>query len=125
MIIYLILIEHNHSLHRYVLQGKSQNVWKAAKQEFTKVAQQSVKESTNDSKLISFIFKFGFGGLGVTTACLLKPRNQIVICREAKIVSDIKSENPELTFKWKKFFKYLYPHIWYLVIALSVSIYNF
>ncbi|XP_032662942.1 mitochondrial potassium channel ATP-binding subunit isoform X1 [Odontomachus brunneus] len=115
---------HSHfsTISRYVLQGKSQNVWKVAKQEFTKVAQQSVKESTNDSKLISLIFKFGFGGLGVTTACLLKPCNQIVICREAKIVSDIKSENPELTFKWKKFFKYLYPHIWYLVIALSSAI---
>lgn len=76
----------------------------------------------NDSKLISYIFKFGFGGLGVTTACLLKPYNQTVICTEANITSDIKSENPELTFEWKTFFKYLYPHIWYLVVALSVSI---
>lgn len=99
-------------------------MWKIAKQEFTKITQQSVKENIKDSKLISFIFKFGFSGLGVTTAYLLKTHNQIVICREAKIASDIKPENLELTFKWKEFWKYLYPHIWYLVLALSVSVYT-
>ncbi|XP_011150511.2 ATP-binding cassette sub-family B member 8, mitochondrial [Harpegnathos saltator] len=109
-------------LHKYVLQEKSQNIWKAAKQEFTKIIQRNVKKSVNDSKLISYIFKFGFSGFGITTAYLLKSRNQIVMCREANIISDTKPENPELTFEWKKFFKYLYPHIWYLVIALSSAI---
>lgn len=111
-------------MQKCILQGKSQNIWKIAKQEFTKIAPQSVKENAKDLKFLSYIFKFGFGGLGVTTACLLKSRNQIVICREATVISDIKSENPELKFEWKIFFKYLYPHIWYLVIALSVSICN-
>ncbi|XP_014473011.1 PREDICTED: ATP-binding cassette sub-family B member 8, mitochondrial [Dinoponera quadriceps] len=109
-------------LRKYVLQGKSENMWKIAKQEFTKVTQQSIKENVNDSKLISHIFKFGFSGLGVTTAYLLQSHNQIVICRETNIISDIKPENSISSFEWKKFWKYLYPHIWYLVIALSSAI---
>lgn len=78
----------------------------------------------NKSKFSSYIFKFGLSGLGVTTACILRSHNQIVLCREAKRISDVKSDTPELTFEWTKFFKYLYPHIWYLLLALSVSICN-
>jgi len=82
----------------------------------------------NDPKLSSFILKFGFSGLGVTAVYILKSRNQIVLCKEARRTSDISPINPdssELTFEWTKFFKYLYPHIWYLLLALSVSIYGY
>jgi len=82
----------------------------------------------NDPKLSSFIVKFGFGGLGVTAACIFKSRNQIVLCKEARRTSDISPvdpDDPELAFEWTKFLKYLYPHIWYLLLALSVSIYGY
>lgn len=111
-------------MQKYVLQGKSQNIQGIAKREFAKSTQKCSKENVNGSKFFSYIFKFGLSGLGVTTACILRSHNQIVLCREAKRISDIKSDTPELTFEWPKFFKYLYPHIWYLLIALSVSTCN-
>lgn len=116
-------------MQKCVLQGSSQNVWKAAKHEFTKVTRRCVRENVNESKLSSNILKFGFGGLGIAAVCILKS-NHIVLCKEAKSISDINPVtpsnpvNPELTFEWTKFFKYLYPHVWYLLLALSVSIYK-
>lgn len=110
-------------LQKHVLQGNNQSVWGIGKREFTKITRRYAKENVNESKILSYIFKFGFSGLGVTAACILKSHNQIAICREAKRISDVESTtNPELIFEWKKFFKYLYPHIWYLLLALSVSI---
>ncbi|GAB1868204.1 Mitochondrial potassium channel ATP-binding subunit [Camponotus japonicus] len=110
-------------LQKYVLQGKNQNIWGIAKHEFIKNTQKCSKENVNESKsFLSYIFKFGLGGLGVTTACILRSHNQIVLCREAKRISDIKSDTPELTFEWTKFLKYLYPHIWYLLVALSSAL---
>lgn len=114
-------------MQKCVLQGRSQNVWEAAKREFSKVTQKCAKENVNELKLSSYILKFGFSGLGVTATYVLKSRNQIVLCREAKRIDDISPVNlgnPELTFEWTKFFEYLYPHIWYLLLALSVSIYK-
>lgn len=94
-----------------------------AKHEFTKVTQRYTKESVvNESKTLSYILRFGFSGLGVTVAGVLKSCNRTVLCKEAKTISDIKQpENPELTFEWEKFLKYLYPYIWYLLLAVSVS----
>lgn len=111
-------------MQKCALQGKEQNILRAAKREFTKVTQRCVEGNVKKSKLSSYIFKFGFGGLGIT-AVYIKSNNQTVICREAKEISDIKSDNPELIFEWSKFFKYLYPHVWYLLLALSVSICDF
>jgi len=109
-------------LQRYILREKSQNTWAITKREFTKTAQKFAKENANDSKLSSYIVKFGFGGFGITAVCIWKSRNQVVICREARKISDIKAGNKlEPVFEWKKLFKYLYPHIWYLLLALSVS----
>jgi len=110
-------------LQRYILREKCRNTWSVSKREFTKIAQKFAKENTNDSKLSTYIVKFGFGGFGVTAVCIWKSRNQVAICREARKISDIKADNKlEPTFEWKKLFKYLYPHIWYLLLALSVSI---
>ncbi|XP_071644922.1 mitochondrial potassium channel ATP-binding subunit isoform X1 [Temnothorax longispinosus] len=112
-----------YSLQKCVLQGRSQNVWEAAKREFTKVTRRCARENVNESKLSSYILKFG--GLGITTACLLKSCNQIVFCKEARRISDISPvtpSEPELTFEWTTFFKYLYPHIWYLLLALSSAL---
>ena len=109
------------------MQGKSQNLWRTTKREFSKITQRCAKENVNESKLFLYIQKFGFSGLGVTIACILKSHNRIVLCKEAKRISDISLVNPDnrdLIFKWTKFFKYLYPHIWYLLLALSVSIYS-
>ncbi|XP_012540533.2 mitochondrial potassium channel ATP-binding subunit [Monomorium pharaonis] len=115
-----------YSLQKFVLQGRSQNVWGAAKRElFNKVIPRCAKENVNNQGLSSYILKFGFSGLGVTAACILRSRNQIVFCKEAKRINDISSVNPgkpELTFEWTKFFKYLYPHIWYLLLALSSAL---
>ncbi|KAM0730109.1 Mitochondrial potassium channel ATP-binding subunit [Formica fusca] len=109
-------------IQKYILHGKNQNIWGIAKHEFTKNTQKCCKENMNKSKFSSYIFKFGLSGLGVTTACILRSCNQIVLCREAKRINDIKSDTPELTFEWTKFFKYLYPHIWYLLLALSSAL---
>lgn len=109
-------------LGKHILQGKSQNVLRVAKREFTKIVQRCVKGDTSKPKLSSYIFEFGLSGLGITAACILKSCNRIVICREAERISEIKFDDPELTFEWKKFFKYLYPHIWYLLLALSSAL---
>ncbi|XP_020285602.1 ATP-binding cassette sub-family B member 8, mitochondrial isoform X1 [Pseudomyrmex gracilis] len=111
-----------YSIQKNIIQGKSQRVWEVTKREFTKVAQSCAKENVKESKLSSYIFKFGFGGFGVTAAYILKSHDQIVICREAKRISDIKPQDPEFNFEWRKFFKYLYPHIWYLLLALSSAL---
>jgi len=109
-------------LQRYTLQEKSRNTWTALKREFTEITQKFAKENANDSKLSSYIIKFGFGGCGITAVCIWKSRNQVVVCREARKISDIKASNKlQPAFEWKKLFKYLYPHIWYLLLALSVS----
>lgn len=108
-----------------VLQGRSQNVWEGAKREFTKITRRCARRNVNEPKLSSYILKFS--GLGVTAACVLKSCNQIVLCKEAKRISDItpiNTSDPELAFEWTKFFKYLYPHVWYLLLALSVSIHK-
>ncbi|XP_029661506.1 ATP-binding cassette sub-family B member 8, mitochondrial [Formica exsecta] len=119
----LILIKYfRYPIQKYILHGKNQNIWGIAKREFTKNTQKCCKENMNKSKFSSYIFKFGLSGLGVTTACILRSRNQIVLCREAKRINNIKSDTPELTFEWTKFFKYLYPHIWYLLLALSSAL---
>lgn len=110
------------------MQGRGQNLWGTTKREFSKIIQRCAKENVNKSKLFSYIQKFGFSGLGVTVACILKSHNRIVLCKEAKKISDISlvnPDNPDLIFEWTKFFKYLYPHIWYLLLALSVSIYRY
>ncbi|XP_072756089.1 mitochondrial potassium channel ATP-binding subunit [Anoplolepis gracilipes] len=107
-------------LQKYYLQGK--NISGIVKREFVKSTQKCSKKNVNESKFISYIFKFGLSGLGVTSACILKSQSQIVLCREAKRISDLKSDTPELTFEWTKFFKYLYPHIWYLLLALSSAL---
>lgn len=118
-------------MQKCILRGRSQNIWEAAKHEFTKVTQRCARENVNESKLSSYIFKFGFSGLGITAVCILKSCNQIVLCKEARRISEISQSeqpidpsNPELTFEWTKLFAYLYPHIWYLLLALSVSIYK-
>ncbi|XP_011160344.1 mitochondrial potassium channel ATP-binding subunit [Solenopsis invicta] len=114
-----------YSLQKFVLQGRSQNVWRTAKREFSKISQKYATEKVNKPKLSSCLLKFGFSGLGITAACILKSRDQIVFCKEAKRISDISPvipSNPELTFEWAKFFKYLYPHIWYLLLALSSAL---
>ncbi|XP_070515194.1 mitochondrial potassium channel ATP-binding subunit isoform X2 [Cardiocondyla obscurior] len=123
----LFTCRNNNSISRYylqkcILQGKSQNIWKTAKREFTKIARKCAEK--NESTLSSNILKFG--GLGVITGCILKLYNhQIAFCKEAKKISDIRPtepNDPELTFEWTKFFKYLYPHIWYLLLALSSAL---
>ncbi|KYM97232.1 PREDICTED: ATP-binding cassette sub-family B member 8, mitochondrial-like [Cyphomyrmex costatus] len=116
-----------YSLQKCFLQGKSQNLLGTAKRELSKIIQRCAKENVDKPKLLSYIQKFGFGGLGVTVACILKSRNQIVFCKEVKRTSDISLVNPDnsvesLIFEWTKFFKYLYPHIWYLLIALSSAL---
>lgn len=122
---YKLIKYFRYSVQKNILQVKSQKIWEITKREFTKVTQQScAKENAKEFKLSPYILKFGFGGFGVTGAYILKSHDQIVICREAKRISDIKPQDSEFTFEWRKFFKYLYPHIWYLLLALSVSICN-
>ncbi|XP_018312315.1 ATP-binding cassette sub-family B member 8, mitochondrial isoform X2 [Mycetomoellerius zeteki] len=114
-----------YSLQKCFLQGRGQNLWGTTKREFSKIIQRCAKENVNKSKLFSYIQKFGFSGLGVTVACILKSHNRIVLCKEAKKISDISlvnPDNPDLIFEWTKFFKYLYPHIWYLLLALSSAL---
>lgn len=120
-----VSIISRYSLQKCVLQGRSQSVWGAAKREFSKVTRRCAEENVNERKLTTYILKFGFSGLGVTAACILKSRNRIVLCKEATRISDVspdKPDNPELTFDWTKFFQYLYPHIWYLLVALSSAL---
>ncbi|KAG5314660.1 ABCB8 protein, partial [Pseudoatta argentina] len=112
-------------LLKYFLPGRSQNLWGTAKREFSKITQRCAKENVNESKLFLYIQKFGFSGLGVTIAYILKSHNRIVFCKEAKRISDISPVNPDncdLIFEWTKFFKYLFPHIWYLLLALSSAL---
>lgn len=114
-------------MQKCILRGRSQNIWETAKREFTKVTQRCARKNVNESKLSLYFLKFGFSGLGITAVCILKSSNQFVFCKEAKRISDINPislSDPELNFEWTKFFQYLYPHIWYLLLALSVSIYK-
>lgn len=114
-----------YSLQKCILRGRSQNIWETAKREFTKVTQRCARKNVNESKLSLYFLKFGFSGLGITAVCILKSSNQFVFCKEAKRISDINPislSDPELNFEWTKFFQYLYPHIWYLLLALSSAL---
>ncbi|XP_011881722.1 PREDICTED: ATP-binding cassette sub-family B member 8, mitochondrial-like [Vollenhovia emeryi] len=110
------------------LPGRSQSVWRAAKREFAKLAQRRAGESASEPKLASCILKCGLSGLGVTAVAVLRSRNRIVLCRAAQRISDVSPADPsepeltELTFEWAKLFKYLYPHVWYLLLALSSAL---
>lgn len=85
--------------------------------------QKATISNTSTSRILPSILKFGFSSLGgIATACLLKSQNSIVQSKTLKLPKDVKHDDKELSFKWKKFLTYLYPYFWQLLVALSVSI---
>ena len=79
--------------------------------------------NTSTSRILPSILKFGFSSLGgIATACLLKSQNSIVQSKSLKLSKDVKHDDKELNFKWKKFLTYLYPYFWQLLVALSSAL---
>lgn len=84
----------------------------------------SIKEpvinDTNRLRNFSSILKFSLGGLGgVAAACLIKSHASSVQGKSLKNSENVKIHDKELPFRWSKFFEYLYPYIWQLLIALA------
>lgn len=91
-----------------------------AKKKFNSSIKEVVINNTSKSKNVSSILKFGFGGLGsIIGTCIIKSHASTVQGKAYKVQENIKKDNKELIFKWKKFLEYLYPYIWQLIIALS------
>ena len=91
----------------------------APNRQFNSNAKECLPNGTTKLKILPSVLKFGFGGLSIVTACILKSRSCVVECKALKVSNDIKSDQKELEFKWKKFLEYLYQYLWQLLIALS------
>ncbi|XP_026672444.1 ATP-binding cassette sub-family B member 8, mitochondrial, partial [Ceratina calcarata] len=79
-----------------------------------------VINNTNKLRTFPSILKFSLGGLGgIAAACLIKSHASAVQGKSLKIPENIKIDDKELPFKWNKFFEYLYPYVWQLLIALA------
>ncbi|CAL7939325.1 unnamed protein product [Xylocopa violacea] len=90
------------------------------KRKFNNSTREAIKNESSKLKILPSILKFGFGGLGgITTTCLIKSHVSTVVSKEFTATKNINKDDKELTFEWKKFFEYLYPYLWQLLIALS------
>lgn len=105
-----------------ILQQRSKS-FNVIKRKFNSNVKEFIIENNTKLKTIPSILKFGFGGLGIATICILKSHKFIVECKAIQVSKDNEKPNKQLNFKWKIFFQYLYPYLWQLLIALSVSIY--
>ncbi|KAG7205623.1 hypothetical protein KM043_007586 [Ampulex compressa] len=108
-------------LLKYALKGR-EHILNVSKREFTKDLSQSVVQNSVNPKCVPSVAKFAFGGLGIISAYALKSRSFVVECKAYSKVDKIQAGGPELSFKWKKFFTYLYPHFWHLLVALSSAL---
>ena len=103
-----------------LLSKQKSSPFNTAKRKFSSGINESV---TNNTSKVKTILKFGSGGLGsIIITCLIKSHTCAVEGKTLKVLENIRKDNKELTFKWKKFLEYLYPYLWQLLIALSVSI---
>ncbi|XP_076620702.1 mitochondrial potassium channel ATP-binding subunit isoform X1 [Colletes latitarsis] len=93
-----------------------------AKRKFNSNVKECIKDSNTKLKTFPSILKFGFGGLGVITTCVLKSHSVVAECKAINVSKDNKNNTKEIEFKWKKFLQYLYPHVWQLLIALSSAL---
>lgn len=93
------------------------------KSNFHSSFKQCIPQECKGPKSISYFYKLGFSTLGICTVCLLKIRLNKVLCEANKHNEDIKRNiSSEQHFPWKEFLKYLYPHIWQLLIALTSAL---
>ncbi|XP_053974504.1 mitochondrial potassium channel ATP-binding subunit [Hylaeus volcanicus] len=107
------------SLFTLLLKQRSKS-FDVAKRRFNSNVKECVHNSTKP-KTFPSILKFGFGGLGIVTTCILKSHSSIVECKAIKVPKDSITDK-QLEFKWKKFLQYLYPYLWQLLIALSSAL---
>ncbi|XP_053996534.1 mitochondrial potassium channel ATP-binding subunit [Hylaeus anthracinus] len=107
------------SLFTLLLKQRSKS-FDVAKRRFNSNVKECVHNNTKP-KTFPSILKFGFGGLGIVTTCILKSHSSIVECKAIKVPKDSITDK-QLEFKWKKFLQYLYPYLWQLLIALSSAL---
>ncbi|XP_066584500.1 mitochondrial potassium channel ATP-binding subunit [Prorops nasuta] len=80
-----------------------------------------ISKQSRSSQIPSFVI-IGLGSLGTFTALLLKSHRNSVLAKAKPIITNVQNQNSKEIFRWKIFFKYLYPHIWYLLLALSSAL---
>ncbi|KAK2583227.1 hypothetical protein KPH14_009245 [Odynerus spinipes] len=105
-----------------VLKGKK-IVSDYVKGNFNSTFKQCITQEHKGSKSPSYIYKLGFGTLGICTVCIFKIRLNKATCEARRHNDEIKRNiSSEPQFPWKEFLKYLYPHIWQLLVALSSAL---
>ncbi|KAL2711495.1 mitochondrial potassium channel ATP-binding subunit isoform X1, partial [Vespula squamosa] len=102
-------------------KGKS-NVGFQFKRDFNATFKISVKQDHKKQKILSNIYKVGWGTLGIGTAYIFKINLKQVTCEAIKQNNEITKDSDEPHFQWKDFLVYLYPHIWQLLISLSSAL---
>ncbi|XP_076238372.1 mitochondrial potassium channel ATP-binding subunit [Calliopsis andreniformis] len=99
-------------------RSRSSNI---VKKQFSSNVKECITESNTKLRTLPSILKFGFGGLGIVTTCILKSRSSVVECKAIQVQKD-KDDAKEIDFKWRKFLEYLYPYVWQLLLALSSAL---
>ncbi|KAL2751509.1 mitochondrial potassium channel ATP-binding subunit isoform X1 [Vespula maculifrons] len=101
-------------------KGKN-NVAFQFKRTFSGTFKRSSKQEHKKQKILSNIYKVGWGTLGIGGAYAFKISTKQAICEAIKQNNETKdSVGPH--FQWKDFLEYLYPHIWHLLISLSADL---
>nr|XP_050862697.1 mitochondrial potassium channel ATP-binding subunit isoform X1 [Vespula vulgaris] len=101
-------------------KGKN-NVAFQFKRTFSGTFKRSSKQEHKKQKILSNIYKVGWGTLGIGGAYAFKISTKQAICEAIKQNNETKdSVGPH--FQWKDFLEYLYPHVWHLLISLSSAL---
>ncbi|KAI4481088.1 hypothetical protein M0804_009714 [Polistes exclamans] len=107
-------------LVNYALE-KTGHVVNQFKKNFNSHIKQFLTQEYKKPKRVSNISTIYLSTLGVSAVCIIKNSIKQVKCEPIKQISN-KTKDVEPQFNWKSFLKYLYPHIWQLLIALSSAL---
>ncbi|XP_024940230.1 ATP-binding cassette sub-family B member 8, mitochondrial isoform X2 [Cephus cinctus] len=88
------------------------------RREFSVTLRKFTKTRNNETKVWTCLI-FGLGGFGVVTTFFSKLYTNRAICERNRTIGSVKSDNQEQPFKWRAFSRYLYPHFWELLIAIT------
>nr|KAF7407035.1 hypothetical protein H0235_014691 [Vespula pensylvanica] len=101
-------------------KGKN-NVVFQFKRTFNGTFKRSSKQEHKKQKILSNIYKVGWGTLGIGGAYTFKISTKQATCEAIRQNNETKdSVGPH--FQWKDFLEYLYPHVWHLLISLSSAL---
>lgn len=106
---------------RYWSSVKKKDLINTARKEFNAYFKTKLKVKQGSERPFQGSI-FVFSGLGVAGISALNLHRRKVLCEGNRTAGTIKFEEKDTAFPWSRFLQYLYPHVWYFLLALVVSL---